>query len=99
MNVPLIIFSSQDFDDLPTRKHRIAKKFASQGSKVIYIEAPFTHLSAIKDPTYRPKVERKKPDKGSFAKPLGGKPSTDDALLRKVWLCTEFSLQDTCRLR
>ncbi|MBP6927486.1 MAG: glycosyltransferase [Caldisericia bacterium] len=59
MNVPLIIFSSQDFDDLPTRKHRIAKKFASQGSKVIYIEAPFTHLSALKDHTYRPKVERK----------------------------------------
>lgn len=58
MNIPLVIFSSQDFDDLPTRKHRLAKRFAANGQKVLYIEAPFTYLSALKDPTYKPKLLR-----------------------------------------
>ncbi len=58
MNTPLVIFSSQDFDDLPTRKHRLAKRFAANGQKVLYIEAPFTYLSALKDPTYKPKLLR-----------------------------------------
>lgn len=56
--IPLVIFSSQDFDDLPTRKHRLANWLSSKGNPVLYIEAPFTYLSALKDPTYRPKVER-----------------------------------------
>ncbi len=58
MNIPLVIFSSQDFDDLPTRKHKLAKRFAQNGAKVLYIEAPFTYLSTFKDTTYKPKVAR-----------------------------------------
>jgi len=54
---PLVIFSSQDFDDLPTRKHKLAKHFSSK-VPILYIEAPFTYLSALKDPTYKPKVKR-----------------------------------------
>jgi glycosyltransferase involved in cell wall biosynthesis len=56
--IPLVIFSSQDFDDLPTRKHRLAGWMSVKGNPTLYIEAPFTYLSALKDPTYRPKVKR-----------------------------------------
>lgn len=56
--IPLVIFSSQDFDDLPTRKHRLANWMSVKGNPTLYIEAPFTYLSALKDPTYKPKVKR-----------------------------------------
>lgn len=56
--IPLVIFSSQDFDDLPTRKHRLAYWMSVKSNPTLYIEAPFTYLSALKDPTYKPKVKR-----------------------------------------
>ena len=56
--IPLVIFSSQDFDDLPTRKHRLAYWMSVKGHPTLYIEAPFTYLSALKDPTYKPKVKK-----------------------------------------
>ncbi|HOO96570.1 MAG TPA: glycosyltransferase [Caldisericia bacterium] len=58
MKIPLVIFSSQDFDDLPTRKHLFARHFSDEGHKVLYIEAPFTYLSKYADSTYKPKAKR-----------------------------------------
>ena len=58
MSIPLVIFSSQDWNDLPTRKHRFARKLAGEGNPVLYIEAPFTHLSRFGDKQYREKAKR-----------------------------------------
>ncbi len=33
-----IVLSTQDWDAVPTRKHRFARKFAAQGNRVLYVE-------------------------------------------------------------
>ncbi|MEZ4812071.1 MAG: glycosyltransferase [Caldisericia bacterium] len=58
MKTPLLIFSSQDWDDLPTRKHRFAKAFAANGNPVLFVEAPFTYLSRFADKSYNLKLKK-----------------------------------------
>jgi len=58
MKTPLVIFSSQDWDDLPTRKHRFAKAFSADGNPVLFIEAPFTYLSRFADKSYKSKIKK-----------------------------------------
>ena len=44
-NRDILCISTQDWDDLWTRKHRFMQRFARQGNKVLYIEAPASMVS------------------------------------------------------
>jgi len=57
-SIPLVIFSSQDWNDLPTRKHRFARVLSSEENPILYIEAPYTYLSRFGDKQYREKEKR-----------------------------------------
>lgn len=44
----MIIVSTQDWDDLHTRKQRFASRFADQGCRVLYVEAQWHWLTYLK---------------------------------------------------
>ena len=45
----ILILSTQDWDALPTRKHHWARRFASQGNRVLYVEQQMHWLGFLAD--------------------------------------------------